>query len=315
MMKFHFPKHFTTSAPTEVGLVPTIAENARTTVHICKSGTLSSSLCDGTSSVPFGAHVDYIVDDRGCPIILLHNQSQIAKNVFTNPSVSLFCQPSSFAYAPVDEGLSQTTIIGDISLVPSEELSLLKLAFPIVHRHTDNLINYHHFQLFRIQPKKICYSRGDYENFFWVDSQDFMNAKPDVLAYETQDIINRLNSEQSQDLQLLCKHFIGRANTDSINVHAIDRLGIDIKIRSNGVMEDFRVGYRHPLNIHSAEDAKSELMKLFQEAWERDQGDSCWDQSFPPICKYQSASCSFLSPGGSSLNPSSSSCSVCPSLN
>ena len=44
-----------------------------------------------------------------------------------------------------------------------------------------------------------------------------------------------------------------------------------------------RVGFRNPVN--SAEDAKSEVMKLFQESWERDNGYFFTDE-LPPTTNY-----------------------------
>lgn len=50
----------------------------------------------------------------------------------------------------------------------------------------------------------------------------------------------------------------------------------------NGVTE-YRIGFRHSVN--SSEDAKSELVKLFQEVWEREEG-ICSMGDLPPIVKY-----------------------------
>jgi hypothetical protein len=47
--------------------------------------------------------------------------------------------------------------------------------------------------------------------------------------------------------------------------------------------DEYRVGFRHEVN--SSEDAKSEMVKLFQEAWEREQGFFFTDE-LPPITKY-----------------------------
>lgn len=43
------------------------------------------------------------------------------------------------------------------------------------------------------------------------------------------------------------------------------------------------MGFRHEVN--SSEDAKSEMVKLFQEAWEREQG-LFFTDDLPPITKY-----------------------------
>ncbi len=49
------------------------------------------------------------------------------------------------------------------------------------------------------------------------------------------------------------------------------------------MVTEYRIGFRH--NVNSPEDAKSELMKLFQEVWEREEG-LCTFQDLPPILKY-----------------------------
>ena len=50
-----------------------------------------------------------------------------------------------------------------------------------------------------------------------------------------------------------------------------------------GNTEEYRVGFRH--YVRSSEDAKSELTKLFQEAWERE-NEICPFTDLPPIQKY-----------------------------
>lgn len=47
--------------------------------------------------------------------------------------------------------------------------------------------------------------------------------------------------------------------------------------------DEYRVCFRYPVN--SAEDAKSELTKLFQEVWEREQGYFFTDE-LPKVSKY-----------------------------
>ena len=56
-----------------------------------------------------------------------------------------------------------------------------------------------------------------------------------------------------------------------------------ILILAGEFTDEYRVGFRHEVN--SAEDAKSEMVKLFQEAWEREQGYFFTDE-LPPITKY-----------------------------
>ena len=62
-----------------------------------------------------------------------------------------------------------------------------------------------------------------------------------------------------------------------MRVTGVDRLGLDMRVtsrvpkRKNKVQTDeFRIGFRIP--VISVEDAKSEVLKVFQEAWEKSQG-------------------------------------------
>lgn len=53
----------------------------------------------------------------------------------------------------------------------------------------------------------------------------------------------------------------------------VDRLGIDLRVHCGDFCDEYRVGFR--TKATNAEDVKSEMLKLFQEAWERDQGQFC----------------------------------------
>lgn len=63
----------------------------------------------------------------------------------------------------------------------------------------------------------------------------------------------------------------------------IDRLGIDLRISTATSTDEYRVVFRNP--VATAEDARSELTKLFQEAWERDRNLSPW-KDLPRVEKY-----------------------------
>jgi len=48
--------------------------------------------------------------------------------------------------------------------------------------------------------------------------------------------------------------------------------------------DEYRIGFS--LNVLTMEDAKSEIGKIFQEAWEKEQGEY-WEDMGPPIVKTQ----------------------------
>lgn len=73
---------------------------------------------------------------------------------------------------------------------------------------------------------------------------------------------------------MICKHFLGlrMQEVEEVRLIGVDRLGIDLQVHCGDFCDEYRVGFR--TKATNAEDVKSEMLKLFQEAWERDQGPS-----------------------------------------
>lgn len=263
---------------------PSITDKARTITHVCTSGTLcTTSVMDGVEGSPFGSYVDYILDENGCPVLLLSDQSIHTQNIKQNPSVSLFCQLPRSHTSQAAAALSRVTLMGTVVSVPEEELSALKLAFTLVHQYAEQIADSPKFSFYRVNPRKIYFSGGFGVLATWVDVDQYQKARPDVLASEVPIVLQRVNTDKQAELFLLCKHFLGIEDIDVVRIQAIDRLGIDLRVKAGEYTDEYRIAFRHPVN--SAEDAKSEMVKLFQEAWEREQG-YFYADDMPAITKY-----------------------------
>ena len=89
------------------------------------------------------------------------------------------------------------------------------------------------------------------------------------------------------------ENLLDSTNVEKIRVTAVDRLGIDIRVTKRGnranqlVTNEYRIGFRIP--VISVEDAKSEIIKIFQESWEKENGVDWGDGEEPgstiPILK------------------------------
>jgi len=267
---------------------PSITDKARTITHVCTFGTLcTTSVMEGAEGGPFGSYVDYILDDNGWPVMLLSEQSLHTMNIKKSPLVSLFAQlpRSTSSTSQTAAALSRVTIMGEIESVPKEDMSTLKLAFTLVHTYAEQIVDSPKFAFYRIRPNKIYFSGGFGVMATWVDVQEYQLARPDVLAQEVPNMLSRINIDKQGELYLVCKHFLGLENIDVVRLQAIDRLGVDVRVKSGEFTDEYRVGFRHPVN--SAEDAKSEMIKLFQESWERENGYFFTD-TMPPVTKYAS---------------------------
>ena len=98
---------------------------------------------------------------------------------------------------------------------------------------------------------------------------------PDMLAGESASLVAKLNSaSQRADLDLLCTQFlkIDDAADGDVRVQSVDRLGLDVRVTYDRQQrtKQFRVGFQ--TKVTNVEDAKSEIAKIMQEAWESAQG-------------------------------------------
>lgn len=262
---------------------PSTVDKARTITHICTSGTLcTTSVMEGVEGSPFGSYVDYILDDKGWPVLLLSDQSMHTANIGVNPLVSLFSQlpraPGQTAAA-----LSRVTVMGKIVEPSQEELSALKFAFTLIHSYAEQIVDSPRFKFYKIQPNNIYFSGGFGVQGGWVDVPKYEEARADVLAAEVPAMLSRINIEKQGELYLLCKHFLDLEEVDDVRIQAVDKLGVDIRVKSGEYTDEYRVGFRN--EVSSSEDAKSELVKLFQECWERESGYFFTDEN-PPVKKY-----------------------------
>eukprot|EP01032_Pedospumella_encystans_P013100 gene13100-15102_t len=264
---------------------PSIIDKARTITHICTSGTLcTTSVAPEMEGFPFGSYVDFITDENGWPVLLISNQSLHTQNIQHSPDVSLFCQLPKQTATQASASLSRVTIMGHIERTPEEDLPALQMAFTLIHPYSEQLFNSPKFSLLRLKPAKIFFSGGFGVSATWVDVKEYESARADVLANEMPIVLAKVNLEKQGELLLLCKHFLGLQDVEVVRVQTIDRLGMDLRIKSGGDLTDeYRVGFRHAVN--SAEEAKSEMVKLFQEAWEREQG-CYYSDELPLVTKY-----------------------------
>lgn len=275
------PVNAATDVP-DFNIRPSLTDKARTIAHVCTSGTLCT-LDETGNNQPFGSYVDYMLDENGWPVLLLSDQSLHSKNILKNPSVSLFCQLPRAA-SQESASLSRVTVMGSVEPVPAEELPVLKLAFTLIHQYAEQIVDSPRFGFFRIKPGKIYFTGGFGVQSTWVDVDNYEKARPDVMATEVPTVLSRVNTDKQLELFLICKHVLN-VKPDLVRIQAIDRLGIDLRVKQGENTDEYRVGFRYQVN--SAEDAKSEMIKLFQEVWEREQGYFFTD-SLPPYTKYAS---------------------------
>jgi len=248
--------------------------------------------------------VDFVLDDDGNPVFLMNEMSMHTVNIRDevakdkNALVTLFVQfgssgsgdkPSySSSSSPVASSVptrgqdvsrcSLTGIIEEISISePPQDIDQIRMRYSLTHVYADRVMDNPKFHFYRLRPRKIYYVGGFGVAAGWIPVEEYRNAEPDILAKEANSISSKLNIEEKIDLELVALHLLELKGVQDVSVTGIDRLGMDLRVnrqvstgRKKLATDEFRVGFRIP--VLSVEDAKSEIVKIFQEAWEKGQG-------------------------------------------
>jgi putative heme iron utilization protein len=223
---------------------PTVTDRARTITHICGGGTLcTTSVISDVRDYPYGSYVDYILDEKGWPVLLLNNNSLHTQNIRQHSAVSLFCHLPQHVHGNIGESntaaLSRVNILGRIEKIPANELNPLKFAFILVHPYAEQIAESPKFAFYRVQPQRIYFSGGFGVMSTWINVHDYEQSQPDVLAQEVPNVLSKTNDERQGELLLICKHFLHVDNADLARIQAIDRLGIDVRVKKGTKMTKY----------------------------------------------------------------------------
>lgn len=204
----------------------------------------------------------------------------IEKNALNNEGkssdlVTLFTQLGDALTSKKGQDVSRCSFTCKVEKIPdtAPDMDAIRMRYSLTHAYADQVMDSPKFAFYRLVPEKIYYVGGFGVMAKWVDVEDYKNAAPDILAKDANDIVSKLNREFQSDLELTAKHLLHVDNLKSIRVTNIDRLGMDVRVtaqqgtrRNKLITDEFRIGFRIP--VISVEDAKSEVLKVFQEAWE-----------------------------------------------
>lgn len=284
-----------------------VFEKARTVTSLCTSGTLCTvSAHEGIDGAPFGSFVDYVLDDEGYPVLLMNEMSMHTINIQkagesgNAPMVTLFTQLGGSNAGSISrkdlQDVSRCSLTGKVEKIPADspDMDALRLRYSITHAYADQVMDSPKFAFYRLTPEKIYFVGGFGVSSKWVDVEEYKAAKMDILAAEASDIVERINRSHKEDLKLTAQQLLGIDTPIERNrVTGVDRLGMDIRVtyqanarRNKLITDEYRIGFRIP--VLSVEDAKSEILKVFQEAWEKANGYS-WGEEEPgssvPIMK------------------------------
>ncbi len=241
---------------------PTYAERARTLVHVCRLGTLST-LSRKHAGWPFGSVMPYGLDDCGRPIFLISRMAIHTQNMTADSRTSLLVTQPHWSGDPLASG--RVTLMGNISPVPEEQLEQQRDLYLARYDNAKYWVDYEDFAFYRMKVLDV-YFVGGFGVMGWVSAEEYGLAEPDPLADAAPGIIEHMNSDHADALLLLVRVF-GAIDSEEAMMTSVDRLGFHVRLRKSDRIQGARIPFTQ--EVKSVQETRRVLVQMVEDARQR----------------------------------------------
>ena len=239
---------------------PTFAEQARTLVHLARTGAL------GTASRrhpghPFVSVMPYAPDERGRPLLLISTMAMHTQNLQADPRASLLV-----AQAGDDPlALARVTLMGQGVPLPTAGRALAREAYLARHPNAMHWVDFEDFAFWRLELTDV-YFVGGFGAMDWLTVDGYQRAGPDPLADAAPGIIEHMNRDHADALVLYARA-LGGVEASAAEMVAVDRLGFKLRVRAADGLHGRRIGF--PREIISADQCRAVLIEMLADCRRR----------------------------------------------
>jgi putative heme iron utilization protein len=230
---------------------PSLAERARTLLHIARIGTLCT-LSRKHPGVPFGSLMPYALDANGSPLFLVSSMAMHTQNLHADPRASLFVPQPGVTADPL--GAARVTLVGrTVPAGPDARSFYLKS-----HENARSWIDFDDFSLICLEVDDV-YFIGGFGVMGWITAADFRAAGPDPLAEAGPRIIEHMNADHGDALLRIARLF-GGEEADDARMISVDRLGFEVRLKSGDRVHGARIPFLS--EVKSVEESRAMLIEM-----------------------------------------------------
>ena len=232
---------------------PAFAEQARTLVHLGRTGTLGT-LSRRHPGHPFVSIMPYAPDERGRPLVLISTLAMHTQNLAADPRASLLvAQPGDDPLA-----LARVTLMGAARRLEADERPLARDAYLARHPNAVHWVDFDDFAFWRLDVADV-YFVGGFGAMDWLTVPGYETARPDPLADAAPGIIEHMNRDHADALVLYAR-VLGQLPAEAAEMVAVDRLGFKLRVRAADGLHARRIGF--PREVASAEQCRVVLIEM-----------------------------------------------------
>ena len=271
--------------------LPSVAVAARNLMELADYADLSTIMSDMNhrrSGYPFASTVDFATDADGYPVFCLTPLAMHTRNLAYNARASLTVKMNGWG------GLAnaRVTIFGDVHRLPAEYQAsaneIFKAKYAARKEASDLEDRWGDYTFYRMNNVIDVYFVGGFGTLNWVDLKEYRDAAPDKIVtpgagHSVLDTLSELNTKYGPKLaksgavlgnSIAPNEAVGEAKAafesvrvDDLWIISIDKMGIDVRVRLDGVSQVRRINFMGC--VETFEDACEALDAIVAgEVWE-----------------------------------------------
>ena len=238
---------------------PTFAEQARTLVHLERTGTLGT-LSRRHPGHPFVSIMPYATDAEGRPLLLISALAMHTQNLEADPRASLLIAQGG-SEDPL--ALARVTLMG--RAVRLAERAAAREAYLARHPNAVHWVDFEDFAFWRLDLADV-YFVGGFGAMGWVEAGDYGAGRPDPLADAARGIIEHMNRDHADALVAYAR-VLGGVEAEAAEMVAVDRLGFKLRLKSGSHFRVRRLAF--PREVASPNACRQVLIEMLEECRRR----------------------------------------------
>ncbi|MCC6764404.1 MAG: DUF2470 domain-containing protein [Deltaproteobacteria bacterium] len=236
---------------------PPFAERVRTLLHVGRTGALATH-SRKRGGFPFASVMPYGLDADGRPTFLISTMAMHTQNLGADPRASLLVTQPGWTEDPLAG--ARATLVGEARRL--ENVEAVRGAYLARHPNAEHWVDFDDFAFFAMDVVDVYYVAG-FGTMGWVDAAEYGAASPDPLVDVETAIVEHMNTDHTDALVALCRHFAG-VEAECATMTSVDRLGFRVRSRSGDRLRGLRINF--PTEVRSGEQARTVLVAMLREA-------------------------------------------------
>jgi heme iron utilization protein len=185
---------------------------------------------------PFGSIMPFAADDRGRPVFFISSMAMHTQNLRADARASLLITQPDVSDDPL--GAARLTLLGVAETVPASDVRDLYLSRYENARHWQD---YTDFSYYRLEVAGV-YFVGGFGVMGWIPAEEYATAAPDPLAPDAPEILQRINTQNTDALRRIAGNAEGEVPDEAIAT-AVDRLGFYLRLKTGDRIHGRRIGF------------------------------------------------------------------------